>query len=228
MSARTGRNPIEMKFSHVDLVDFPTRSHRIEYMVTIFGHVLDGRVLDVGCASATLRSLRPELEYVGLDMSDEADLRIDLESIDRLPFDPRSFDVVICCDVLEHLNNLHHLFAEVVRVSNRYLVVSLPNCWAAARRPIARGKGGIGHYGLPAAAPDDRHKWFFSLTEAHDFAVAAAARHGLEIVELRVAEKPRPLLVRWMRRLRHPKQSRYLNRFAHTLFVLFEHTTPAR
>jgi SAM-dependent methyltransferase len=218
-----------MKLDNVDLIHFPTRTHRIEYMVSIFGRVLAGRVLDIGCASATLRSLRPDLEYIGVDMSDEADLRIDLEAIEHLPFDERSFEAVVCCDVLEHLDNLHQIFAEVVRVSKRYVIVSLPNCWAAARRPIARGKGGVGHYGLPPSPPPDRHKWFFSLTEAHEFAVAMAAQHGLAIVESRVAEKPRPIPVRLARRLRHPKQTRYLNRFAHTLFVLFERTSsPSR
>jgi hypothetical protein len=109
-----------------------------------------------------------------------------------------------------------------VRVAQRHVLISLPNCWTAARQRVTRGKGKIGHYGLPPMRPADRHKWFFGLTEARDFAVAMARQHGLRIVELRVSEKPRPALVRWLRRLRHPQRERYLNLYAHTLWILFE------
>ena len=211
-----------MTFEHIDFVDFPTPADRVRHMAKIFARALSGRVLDIGCNVRALPAARPDLEYVGVDLDGEPDVRLDLERVERLPFDDRSFDVVVCCDVLEHLNNLHHIFGEAVRVSRRYVVISLPNCWVAARRPVSRGKGGIGLYGLPATPPGDRHKWFFGLTEARDFAVAMAAQHGLTIVEMRVAEKPRPALVRWARRLRQPRQWRYLNKFAHTLFILFE------
>jgi 2-polyprenyl-3-methyl-5-hydroxy-6-metoxy-1,4-benzoquinol methylase len=112
-----------------------------------------------------------------------------LERIGQLPVADQRFDIVICSDVLEHLDNLHQTFAELVRVSRRYLLISLPNCWAVARQPIGRGTGSIGHYGLPPTPRHDRHKWFFSLTQARDFAVAEAAQHELSVVEMRVREK---------------------------------------
>jgi SAM-dependent methyltransferase len=211
-----------MTFQHVDLVAFPTRADRVRYMADIFAPAISGRVLDIGCHTRALEAARPDLQYVGVDVAGQPDVRLDLESVDRLPFADRSFDAVICCDVLEHLDNLHLIFAELVRVSRRYVVVSLPNCWTAARRPVARGKGAIGWYGLPPTPPADRHKWFFALSEARDFALAMAEKHALSIAEMRVAEKPRPALLRWARRLRQPRQIRYLNQFAHTLFILFE------
>ncbi|MBK7643285.1 MAG: methyltransferase domain-containing protein [Planctomycetes bacterium] len=205
-----------------DLIDFETREGRMRYLEQAFRTHLEGRVLDVGCDVRTLAKLRPELDYVGVDAGGTPDLTIDLEKSPRLPFEDANFDMVVCAEVLEHLDNLHQIFGELVRVTKKKLLISLPNCWTAARRPLSRGKGGIGHYGLPHERPADRHKWFFSLAEARDFTRAMAQRHGLRILETRVSEKPRPILVRALRRLRHPVNEHYLNLYAHTYWVLYE------
>ena len=139
-----------------------------------------------------------------------------------LPFDDESFDCVACLDVLEHLDNLHRVFAELVRTTRKYIVISLPNNWANARRPVERGAARIGHYGLPADAPEDRHKWFFSLSEAMDFIEGQKEKHPITVVAACATEKPRPLLVRSLRRLRYGRRERYLNRYAHTLWVVLE------
>jgi SAM-dependent methyltransferase len=194
-----------LPFGAIDFVQFSCRADRIRYLATAFAPFIGGKVLDVGCDQRTLKQLRPDLDYLGIDIGGTPDLRVDLEATDRLPFDDRSFDTVICCDVLEHLDNLHHVFGELVRVARRSVLISLPNCWAAARQRVARGKGKIGHYGLPGTPPADRHKWFFGLTEARDFAVAVASQHQLRIAALRVSEKPRPTLVRLLRRVRRPQ-----------------------
>ena len=43
--------------------------------------------------------------------------------------------------------SLHRVFAELVRVSRHRILISLPNCWTAARKPLVRGRGSIGHAG---------------------------------------------------------------------------------
>lgn len=209
-------------FAPVDLVRFRTRAERIRYAEATFRRYIEGKVLDVGCDTKVLKQLRPDLDYVGIDIAGAPDIIIDLETTARLPFEDRTFDTVLCIEVLEHLDALYRTFAELARVSRRYLLISLPNCWAAARRPVARGKGAIGHYGLPPAPPSDRHKWFFALTEARNFLLAMAKVHRLRIVEARVSEKPRPAVVRLLRRIRHPNRECYLNLYAHTFWVVFE------
>jgi len=209
-------------FAKVDLVRFATRAERIGYAAHTFERFIAGKVLDVGCDMKVLKQLRPDLDYLGIDISGDPDLVIDLEAVARLPFEDRAFDTVVCIEVLEHLNALHRTFAELVRVARRYLLISLPNCWTAARLPVSRGKGSIGHYGLPAAPPSDRHRWFFGLSEARDFAFAVAEQHQLRILGMRVSEKPRPSIVRMLRRLSHPNRERYLNLYAHTLWAVFE------
>ena len=205
---------------NVEFGSFPDRRLRSEFIARRFGLLLTGRVLDVGCDRAYLKQLVPGLDYLGIDVGGTPDRVVDLEKENRLPFPENSFDGVVCADVLEHLNNIHHIFGELVRVARGHVILSLPNNWANARRPVARGKGSIGHYGLPVDPPMDRHKWFFSLSEAEQFVRGQRAKAPFEIVELFAMEKPRFAPVRWLRQLASGSQSRYLNRYAHTLWMV--------
>ncbi len=206
----------------VDYVSFPSRLARMEYLATVFKRFLVGRVLDIGCDDAYLRKILPEGDYTGLDIGGEPDIRLNLEEIERLPFEDSCFDCVVSLDVLEHLDNLHHIFGELIRVTRRYLIISFPNNWVNARRPIERGKGSFGHYGLPLERPQDRHKWFFSLAEAKEFVEGQVRKYPLLLLELRVSEKPRSFVIWAFRRLHYPSPERYLNRYAHTLWVVLE------
>ncbi len=206
----------------VDYVWFKTRDARSRYIADTFRPYLSGSLLDVGCDKALLKNLLGCEEYTGVDMGGTPDITLNLEEADGLPFDDASFDSVVCSDVLEHLDNLHAMFLELVRVTRKYLIISLPNCWGGARRPIARGKGGFGHYGLPFDKPVDRHKWFFSLSEGEAFLIEQAKRCSLNVVDIRTTEKPRPGLLRAIRRLGNMQQMNYLNRYAHTLWIVLE------
>ena len=202
-------------------VVFEERQDRPRWLARRLGSYLGGTVLDVGCDRAVLREVVGAGRYTGIDRSPEADVRHDLQGGGRLPFADRSFDTVVCTDVLEHLDNLHEVFDEIVRVTGRFLVISLPNCWNAARVRLRRGKGSFKHYGLPLDPPEDRHRWFFSFDEARSFLEGQAARKGLEVRELIVLEKPRSLLLRGLRRLRYPSRRRYLNLYTHTLVCVY-------
>ena len=160
-----------------------------------------------------------------MDVDGNPDLKLDLGKIERLPFEDGAFKCVICIDVLEHLDNLHVIFDEIVRVSREYAIISLPNCWSDARQPIGRGKGRIGHYGLPLQPPQDRHKWFFSLTEARQFLEGKAEGLGLKVEKMFITEKPRNSLVRLLRKIRYPG-FRYHNRYSRTLWVVLGKTSP--
>ena len=61
------------------------------------------------------------------------------------------------------------------------------------------------------------------LTEARDFYYAQEKRFPLRVVECFANEKHRPALVVALRHLRYPG-NRYLNRYAHTLWAVFERT----
>jgi SAM-dependent methyltransferase len=118
-------------------------------------------ILDIGCGSGRHTAAAyafEEVKVIGADrqLSDlvEAGKRLRLHDhmqvhgngtwslagadILQLPFFDSSFDLVICCEVLEHIPNLRQAVAEIFRVlkSGRTLVVSVPRffperlCWA--------------------------------------------------------------------------------------------------
>jgi 2-polyprenyl-3-methyl-5-hydroxy-6-metoxy-1,4-benzoquinol methylase len=52
-----------------------------------------------------------------------------------IPYNDREFDVVTCIDVLEHVPNYIGLIEEMIRVSNRIVIISTPNCRPEYTRP---------------------------------------------------------------------------------------------
>ena len=206
----------------IDYVVFKERAERSAYIAEIFGEYLNGKVLDVGCDNAVLKGLLKNVSYTGIDIGGMPDIQLNLESTDKLPFGDDEFTVTVCSDVLEHLDNLHRMFGELVRVTQKYIIISLPNNWTNARKPIERGRGSIAHYGLPTIKPQDRHKWFFNLSEALNFLNAQEGLYPISIIKTAVNEKPRPFAVRWARRARYPFIMNYLNRYAHTVWVVYE------
>lgn len=48
-------------------------------------------------------------------------------SIYELPYEDSSFDLVVCTEVLEHLEEPTKALKEILRVSKKYLIISVPN-----------------------------------------------------------------------------------------------------
>lgn len=203
------------------LMGFPKREDRTNYIWHQFQSYLQNQVLDIGCFEAPMRGIIGKERYTGVDFVGNPDIVLNLEKCDHLPFEDNSYDTVMCMDVLEHLDNFHVMFDELVRVSSRYILISLPNCWNTARSPIMRGRGSFSHYGLPVEQPDDRHKWFFSIAEAINFMKYQAIRHQLNEIDCLAVENPRNIFKRTLRKIIYPGM-RYHNRYAHTLIVLLE------
>jgi SAM-dependent methyltransferase len=208
-----------------DYASFKTRTARSQYVFEQFRELLKESILDVGCDEAPLRDMLPDESYFGIDVGGSPDQIVNLEQTGALPFEDDAFNCVLCIEVLEHLNNLHTIFHELFRVSSRDVIVSLPNCWCGARQKLERGRGNISHYGLPAEAPPDRHKWFFNATQALEFFdTAAPGTFGL--TELRVVEKPRAAVMTTFRHLRYASAA-YDNRYVHTVFAVYRrHDVP--
>lgn len=207
----------------IEFVRFKTRQGRSEYVAKKFAKYYKKTLIDIGCYQAPLRTLLKGIHYVGVDIVGDPDVRLDLNRADRLPFENSQFDTVISIETLEHIDNLHGLFSECVRVSRRYLIISLPNCWRDARLPIERGAGEFAHYGLPVERPLDRHRWFFNFSQAVAFFRGMADLHNLKVVEFFGTEPPRNLITRALRRLLY-RGDAYANRYAQTVWVVFERT----
>ncbi len=201
--------------------DFAVRQSRPEFVFTRFPEVFTDTVLDIGSDAGVIKAhLGPE-KVTSMDLNPAADITINLDEVEQLPFEDGQFKTVLCLDVLEHLENLHRIMAEAVRVSSRWVLISLPNPWASARLRIARGKGSISHYGLPHEPPPDRHRWFFSYGEAVNF-LLGMQDEALTIRRVMTVEKPVPVHLRWFRRFVYFDPLRYRNRYVHTVMCLFE------
>lgn len=103
-------------------------------------------VLDVGCGEGmVLRSLESQLAQatctaVDLDPAEVVDAQRNLPGCQvgvasglALPFGNNRFDLVICSEVLEHVEEPEKLLSELSRVSAKHVLVSVP------REPIWRG-----------------------------------------------------------------------------------------
>jgi ubiquinone/menaquinone biosynthesis C-methylase UbiE len=97
-------------------------------------------VLDAGCGEgfvlSFLKSENPGLKLTGTDLSTEA-IQYAREhfgeigefkqgNIYKLPFEDDAFDLVICSEVLEHLDTPEAAISELKRVSRQHVLITVP------------------------------------------------------------------------------------------------------
>jgi len=116
-----------------------------------------GRVLDVGCGS------KKHPGAVGIDLSADTDADIvhDLNSL-PWPIEDSSFDQILLQDVIEHLDDLYGVFAELHRVG----------------RPGARVHLRTPHYSSALAYSDPTHVHFLSAAAIRGLAEPGFAHYS--------------------------------------------------
>ncbi len=96
------------------------------------------KILDIGCGDGLLLSALAKngVTGFGVDVSEEGARKcrekgLDVSVVDittyALPFKDGSFDTVVMLDVLEHVYAPEELLKEAVRVSKKYVIISVPN-----------------------------------------------------------------------------------------------------
>jgi len=167
-------------------MEFTNRKSKAEYVYQKYKTILKGKILDVGADEMYLKEYLDESsEYFGVGLGNHEDLiKIDLEK-EQIPFIEKSFNCVLCLDVLEHLENIHEVFDEICRLSKKWVIISLPNPYADFMDLLEHGKyrpnRNFKFYGLPHERESDRHKWFFSSLEAKNFIKYRSEKNGFEI-----------------------------------------------
>jgi SAM-dependent methyltransferase len=116
--------------------------HQPRYRWTVETFLADAAgkaVLEIGCGDGgCIDLLRETSRVAGVDASETGVARCRARglpvvladvSTDRLPFEPDSFDAVVCLETLEHLANPQHALDEITRVlrPGGRLVCSIPN-----------------------------------------------------------------------------------------------------
>ncbi len=168
---------------------YHSRKDKPEYVWRKYNPVLTDSILDVGADKGGLETWLPkDVRYVAVGFGDGVDIKMDLDK-GSLPFDDGEFNCVLCLDVLEHLENIHFMFDELCRVSGNYVIISLPNPWKDFFRMLRRGfyrgpESPMKFYNLPVDPPEDRHRWFFSPSEAEKFLRERGQRKNMKIVQI--------------------------------------------
>ncbi len=135
----------------------------------IVGKSLRGRsgtLLDVGSRDAVLKQHLPaELKYLSADLGDHADYSVNLEH--KLQFEDGAFDIVVALDVLEHVENFHFAFSELLRICKSSLIIGLPNLALLEHRAafLFSGRLATDKYDLPSKPAGDRHRWLTTYSQ---------------------------------------------------------------
>lgn len=120
------------------------------------------------------KHLGPQWSVHEVDITGDCDTKLNLDKIDRIPFDDDFFDTCCAFEVLEHLENFHLIADEMYRVSKSTIFISLPNAATEAYRMLRNQKtpsdpleNGVydKFYGLPLKVPKDRHRWWFTFED---------------------------------------------------------------
>jgi SAM-dependent methyltransferase len=146
-------------------------------------------LLDVGCGEGVLtqqwaQSLGDGRRVVGIDLDDPAlhaewakrtapNLEYRVMKAENLPFADDEFDAAAAIEVLEHVPDPEHTVAEMARVAQRWLLVSVPRepLWRALN--MARGAYWKDLGNTPGHVNHWSKRSFVSLLERHGEVVQA-------------------------------------------------------
>ena len=120
----------------------------------LLGRAAPSSLLDVGCGEGVLvhkwAQRYPQARLVGIDLEapdiqagwaqrQAPNLEYRVNKAERMPFADDEFDVATAIEVLEHVPDPAHTVAEMARVADRHLLVSVPRepLWRALN--MARG-----------------------------------------------------------------------------------------
>lgn len=141
-----------------------------------FAPSLSGRLLDVGCGSKPYLSLFSVDSYIGLDVDSETSRRLGvadhLYDGHAFPFAHKTFDAVLCNQVLEHVFNPDQFLDEIARVlkPGGKLLLTVPFVWDEHEQPYDYAR--YSSFGLRA------------LLEGHGFKVLAHKKLGADVSTL--------------------------------------------
>src|SRR5215210_3282913 len=127
---------------------------RIQFAAEILRPLAPKSVLDVGCRDGSLADLLPGTDYAGADLRSGPRVKY-VGDVARLQLEEK-FDAVVALDILEHLENPSEMFDRLAPLADRWLLISLPNCYDLKSRLKFAIKGQLGgKYVFSEAHPQD-------------------------------------------------------------------------
>lgn len=139
-----------------DMIKYsPAPFHRRRLILQLMAELSFDSVLDVGCGNGeTLRAIAerfPNARLSGVDLSPSVvqQNQAAWPEVDFAPLDlgeaalPRSFDLVVCTEVVEHVQDADRALQHLRRMCERHLILTVP---AGPVFPIDRGVGHVRHF----------------------------------------------------------------------------------
>lgn len=96
----------------------------------------------------------------------------------------RTFDITCAFDMLEHTKRPDSVFERLVQLSNKFVIILLPNCYDLSSRIRFALDGRLGgKYCFTANPPEDKHRWVMSRSEIRTIYHDMASRFRLVSVD---------------------------------------------
>jgi len=187
---------------------------RIQFASNLIQTLKGEVVCDLGCRDQILKKyLKGNFDYIGVDYSNENQnnfIKHDLEN--GLPNFSKSIDVIVCLDVLEHIDNSHMLRDDMFETAQKKIVIALPNMAYYKFRFNFLFKGELsGKYPFGETKPADRHKWITNIRNIKQF-ISTIDQKKWKIKEYNfIAERKRNLILFYL--------ENFLSKFFPGLFV---------
>ena len=137
---------------------------RTEYVAKKLGKLNGDKVLDIGCREMILKEyLDGNFDYLGLDYISKKSNATDFinHNLEKgLPDNLDNIDTIVALDVLEHIENIHDVYKEFFSITNKTVIVALPNMAYYKFRINFLIKGVLsGKYIFSEEKVLDRHRW---------------------------------------------------------------------
>ena len=132
---------IQVPFEHYFKKSYDTKARFISYWHQIDEIVQFNptTILEIGIGNGFVSDYLKKRGYNIKTIDIDERLKPDyIGNVLNLPFDDSSFQVVSCCEVLEHIpyENFKTALSEIYRVTNNYAIISIPDVTRAYRLDI--------------------------------------------------------------------------------------------
>ncbi len=149
-------------------------------------------LLDVGCRDTILKNgLKHQIEYYGCDLYQNKYNNVTyVGDITKIKID-KKFDCVCALDILEHVDDPYTLIEKLFDLTNKYLIVSLPNIYDLKSKYKYVFKNTLGgKYKFNTTNQEDRHRWIMNYDEIINFLQFYAKKYNtsLTIYDIRYGD----------------------------------------
>lgn len=170
-------------FSHNNRVDI--LSQKISELIDkCFPDMETIKCLDIGCGdmkiSTNINRLNPKTDWYGIDLYELPESMKGSERWSRykkydgshLPFDNKSMDIVLFCDVLHHAKKKYALLLKEAARVGRIIIIKDHFEYSAYSRIMLKAMDFIGNWGYGVMLPDR----YFNVAEFEDLCVSSGLR----------------------------------------------------